>query len=58
MRLEDDGEDLVWRGIRLRNDAPHPEFVQNLDEGLMVVLPQGGVKLSEHCQLDLTEIRN
>ena len=58
MCLQDDREHLVRRRIRLRDHTPHPEFVQDFDERLMVVLTQRGIKLPEHCQLDSSHICN
>ena len=56
MRLQDNREDFVRRGIRLRNDAPQPELVQDLNEGLVVVLPQRGIELAKHRHFDTAEI--
>jgi len=56
--LQDNREDLVGRGIRLRNDTPHPELVQDLNESLVVVLTQCGIELSNHRQLDPAQICN
>lgn len=54
--VQDDGEDLFRRRIGLRYYTPHPEFVKNFYERLMIVLPQGGVKLPKHCELDLAKV--
>jgi len=56
--LQDNREDLVGRGIRLRNDTPHPELVQDLNESLVVVLTQCGIELSNHRELDSAQIWN